>query len=260
MSYMDPLTTFTIITGILGVVGGSAIVGGARRSSELIRTSRILRFARSSSLDVVITTRPNQPANSYGTSVGEVQAIASVAGALGKFYRRKRLTVHMSKAINRRLNNDVLVLGSPFYNSRSDIYIKAFNERYPNAGIALDFSTGTALLGSDGYRSFDVGRGEDASRQTNDVFMILLATNLFSENTRAILCAGLTTYGTAAAAETLFVDLLSRPARKVAKPLRTADGAAVIGDVTIVDRRLTDINIRYMKTYPAQISNSGSVG
>src|SRR5664279_2516720 len=160
---MDPLTSFTIITGTLGVVGGSAIIGGARRSFELLRTSRILRFARFTSLDVVITTRPNQPADSYGTSVGEVQAIASVAGALGRFYRRKSLTVHMSKAINRRLTGDVLVLGSPFYNSRSDIYIKAFNERYPNADVALDFSTGTALLGDDGYRSFDTGRGGDAS-------------------------------------------------------------------------------------------------
>jgi len=245
------------ILGIVGLVGIVPVVSAWAASLLAWRhVARILGFGRTTPLDVVVTTsgfaqHPSGTSRSYRTNVAEVQAMGSLARTLGAHYSHKALRVHMSVDIRNRLDNDVVVLGGPLLNDTAADFIAAFQLRFPTSRIMHDAPAGSLAVSDFKREGFDLKR-EDGIPGA-DLFLILLARDLFVEDkTRNILCAGFTTYGTAAAAELLFHDLLTRRYWPTAKQLRKSDGAAIVASVRIVNQQCTYMQVEGIWTFERQ--------
>lgn len=245
------------ILGVIGLVGIVPVVSAwAASLLSWTHVARILGFRLTTPLDVVVTTsgftqNPSGTSRSYQTNVGEIQAMGSLARTLGAHYRRKVPRVHMSIDIRNRLDSDVVVLGGPLLNDTAADFITAFRLCYPKSGIIHDAATQSMAIGGFKREGFDLKRENGIPGQ--DLFLILLARDLFIENrTRNILCAGFTTYGTAAAAELLFHDLLTRRYWQTAKQLKKSDGAAVVASVRIVNQQCTYMQVEGIWTFERQ--------
>jgi hypothetical protein len=173
--------------------------------------------------------------------------MVSVARALGAHYSHKEPRVHMSVDIRNRLDSDLVVLGGPLLNDAAADFITAFSARYPESGIVYDAATQSMTVADFEHTGFDLQREDGIPKQ--DLVLILMGWDLFAKETRAILCAGFTTYGTAAAAELLFNDLLTKSYRRTASQLKKNQGAAIAASARIVNKQCTYINIEGIWTF-----------
>jgi hypothetical protein len=248
------------VLGYVGLVGLVPVVGSwAAAATRWTRVSRVLGLGRTTPLDVVVTTsdsamHPSGTSHSFRTNVGEVRAMASIAGALGAHYRRKQLRVHMSADISHRLNSDVVVLGGPLLNDTAADFMAAFARRYPESGLLHDAGGQRLTVGDFHTGQFDLERHEGVPGR--DLVLVLLGRDLFAQGTRDILCCGFTTYGTAAAAELLFTDLLSKQCRALSRGLRGADGAAVVGTVRVVGKQLAHLQTEHVFRFTGRATGS----
>lgn len=240
MNFGTIATVAGLVLGVLGVV--PLLVAGAGSLLSLRRDSQILGFGRRTSLDVILTTaefaqHPSGTSTSFRTNVGEVQGLGSVARALGRHYQGKPMRVQMSADIKNLLDGDVVVLGGPLLNDTAQDFIDAFNERY-KTNILHNASGQQLTIG--GYSCDGYSLKRKGGIPAQDLALVLLARNLFTEHpSRDVLCAGFTTYGTGAAAELFFNDLLSPKSHASAKPIRGADGAAIIAEIHMVNGQVT---------------------
>jgi hypothetical protein len=250
MNFALIATIAGLVLGILGVV--PLLVAGAGSLLSLRRSSRILEFGRKTPLDVILTTsgrtqHPSGTSRSFRTNVGEVWGLGSLARALGRYYSGKPMRVHMSADIKNVLDGDVVVLGGPLLNDTAGDFIKEFNDKY-KTNIVHYASAQRLTVGDYSCDGYDLKRTDGVPDQ--DLALVLLARNLFSEHpSRDVLCAGFTTYGTAAATELLFSDLLSPKSRASAKPLRGADAAAIVAEFRMAGGQVTRWSILYSHVF-----------
>jgi hypothetical protein len=250
MNFALIATIAGLVLGILGVV--PLLVAGAGSLLSLRRSSRILEFGRKTPLDVILTTsgrtqHPSGTSRSFRTNVGEVWGLGSLARALGRYYPGKPMRVHMSADIKNVLDGDVVVLGGPLLNDTAGDFIKEFNDKYKTN--IVHYASGQQItVGEYSCDGYDLKRTDGVPDQ--DLALVLLARNLFSEHpSRDVLCAGFTTYGTAAATELLFSDLLSPKSRASAKPLRGADAAAIVAEFRMAGGQVTRWSILYSHVF-----------
>jgi hypothetical protein len=245
------------VLGLIGLVGIVPVVSAwTARLLEWRRVARILGLGRTTPVDLIVSTsgdakHPIGTSRSYKTNVGEVQAMVSVARALGAHYAHKAPRIHMSVDIRNRLDSDLVVLGGPLLNDVAADFISAFSARYPTSQISHDAATQSMAIGDFKYNGFDLMREDGIPKQ--DLVLVLMGWDLLAKDTRDILCAGFTTYGTAAAAELLFNDLLTRSYRRTAKQLKKDHGTAIAASVRIVNKQCAYINVEGVWTFENQL-------
>lgn len=242
-----------LMLGAIGIV--PVMVAGSVSLLSLRRANRILRFSQKTPLDVILTTsdygqHPSGTSTSFRTNVGEIEGLGSVARALGRHYQGKSMRVHVSADIKNVLDSDVVVLGGPLLNDVARDFVDAFNKKY-SAKLIHDAPAQRLVVGDYACEGYDLKRRDGVPGQ--DLALVLLACNLFTKSaSRDVLCAGFTTYGTAAAAELLFNNLLSRSEREVAKPIRDSLAAAIVADIRMVNRQVTHWYVVYLHVFGAR--------
>jgi hypothetical protein len=254
MSFGLIATLAGLVLGVIGIV--PVMLAGSSSLLSLRRARRMLRFSRQAPLDVILTTsdytqHPSGVSTSFRTNVGEVQGLGSVARALGQHYQGKPMRVHVSADIRNRLDSDVVVLGGPLLNDTARDFMDAFNDKY-RANLIHDAAARRLVIGAFSREDYDLKRRDGVPAA--DLALVLLARNLFTESgSRDVLCAGFTTYGTAAGAELFFNDLLSPRSRKVAKPIRGSVAAAVVANIRMVDKQVTHWEIVYSHVFSREL-------
>jgi hypothetical protein len=251
--------TLGYAANVVGLIGIVPILWAARQIVlRQLHARRLLQFGVRRNLDVVVTTSafartPGGTSRSYKTNLGEVMGLASLAGALGRYYPRKPLEIHMSERVRHSLDKDLVVLGGPLFNNCAKDFITRFNRLYPTASIELDAQKHSLQVGSR-YREEEYDLAVSAGIPAQDLAVILIGRNPFASRQGAgILCAGLSTYGTAAAADYVFTTLVKRREGKETRHLlRNKCGAAIVLAVRIVDQQFTHISVEHMEAFVAQ--------
>jgi hypothetical protein len=186
---------------------------GGRRASELYTRYRLLGFG-SRRLDVILPasvplsderagiTRPT-------TGMGSVRAFGYIARAIGRYYRKLPLVVQFSSAIAGRLDADVVSIGGPGSNLVTAEILRSLALK----AEAVFFNESTRSVRAPGLSISDYDLGVVGGYPTRDLGLLLICANPFADGRgRAIICCGLTSYGTAGTAQWFFEDVL-RPAR-----------------------------------------------
>ncbi|MFK4241797.1 hypothetical protein ACI2KV_02865 [Micromonospora chokoriensis] len=119
----------------------------------------------------------------------------------------------MSGFIRNRLDRDLIVLGGPAKNEAARAFLENFRTDYSLTRFNFDDVTDTIEIEPEGGAPFSVK--DFAPSMANgyplrDFGLIVVAARggQAGKTYRSVLCAGFTTYGTAAAAEFLFGDLV----------------------------------------------------
>lgn len=195
---------------------------------------RVLGLQRKGRIDVVATTNHTAPpapgeADAPLTAVGELRAIAVASRAVARYYPKKEMSLFMSKEYSVRPEGDVLLLGGPLKNEYTSGFLERFNLDHPDARVELDAEQHLLRLGDFELRGFDQ-RNTREGVPRRDIGIVLLSSWTDDSPQRVILCAGLTTYGTEAAARFLFEDVLKKTkrARTVRRAMRKSPVIAVI--------------------------------
>jgi hypothetical protein len=225
-----------LVSLIVSAVGVLPLLTWAVYTSQRLgRAHRLIRFARSAPVDVVLTTSAvvehdvgvvvSRPVTGYG----QVAGLTSCIGMLARFYRRKSLRVHLSGFVRNRIESDLVCLGGPVRNDISRGVLDALASELEEPRIEFDDVTCAVRVkdarGEFTAAGFDPGVQDGAP--ANDLALVILTNRRPNADGtfRAILCAGFTTYGTAAAAEYAFSDLPKLGRRGV----RALTGAPRIG-------------------------------
>jgi hypothetical protein len=248
--------TFNLFANVVGLVGVIPILWAGRQIvTRYLHARRVLQFGLRRRLDVVVATSafarsPGGTSRSYKTNLGEIMGLASLAGALGRYYPRKPLEIHMSERIRHSLDKDIVVLGGPLFNNCAKDFISRFNEFYPKAAIVLDAPRHSLQVG-DSYHVTEYDMAAAARIPTRDLAIVLIGRNPFaSRQGTGILCAGMSTYGTAAAADYVFSTLVKpREGRESRRLLRNRCGAAIVLAVRIVDQQHAHIAVEHMEAF-----------
>ena len=236
------------ISFVLGVVGAIPVFLALQ---EFLRgrvvARRLLRFTPREPLDLVLSTNAFEKekdgvAVSLKTAVGELYGTATIAGALGRYYPKKQMRAHLSKKVQNTLDGDLVILGGPLHNEVSENFIEAVNKCY-DIDIVLDPANRRLKLGTHyDVDAFDVKEDKDHMPRC-DVALILLVDNVWSaRGARALLCGGLTTYGTAASADYIFRTQTQRAeGRRLRHVLRSNQSVAMVVKVLIQDWRVSAV-------------------
>jgi hypothetical protein len=229
--HLDLVSLVLAVIGILPVVVGVPVV-----LQRFQRVRGLLRFARTAPVDVVLTTsaiRDHTVEDSFDhkvvvsrpiTGYGQVTGLVSCVRLLSTFYRKKPLRVHLSGFERNRIEGDLVCLGGPIRNKVTQRVLEAYFRSYENPTIHFDDAARTLRI--DGDRPFleeDFDPGVRDGAPATDLGLILLTSRRPTADgiSRAIVCAGFTTYGTAAAAEYAFSDLPKMGAKGVRKLIGT---------------------------------------
>jgi hypothetical protein len=199
------------------------LVGVAARKVYLLYVRhRILGFG-THGLDVVLTATNASAGEGRGiarpsTGIGSVHALTIIANVMGRYYARLSIDVHLASRVESRLQGDLVCIGGPRLNAVTEKVLRSFTD--------VSFDDVGMHVASDDFviKEFDlkIRNGKPA----RDVGLVFVATNpLATRRRRLVLCCGMTSYGTAAAAQWLFGDVMSdslhRPAsRKYGVPWR----------------------------------------
>jgi hypothetical protein len=180
---------------------------------------RFLQFGAHEAVDVVLTTSaiavPAQgaPVTRPLTGIGQVDSIGFFARALGAHYRKKPLRIQMSSYVRARLDADLVVIGGPAKNRVAKEFLEAIDSTFPELRLQFD-DIGCNLTFSEKeiVRDFNPLEGVDGKGfPVFDIGLIIGWRNPYTHNwKRAFMCAGFTTFGTAAASEYLFSEILAR--------------------------------------------------
>ena len=203
------------IGALASLVGGLPVLGGAAiYAVGRIRWRRPVGFSTRGPVDVVLATSTSDESRSKGlirkpaTGLGQVRGIAIVSSYLARSYRRKPVRVHLSTDLS-RLDGDLVSLGGPLNNIVTRRMLEVVNRKGP----VLEFdeeAVNVRIVEGPSPDPIDL-RLSDARVPDMDVAVVIAMPNPFSNDTqrRAVMCFGLTTYGTAAAAELMFTDIVS---------------------------------------------------
>jgi hypothetical protein len=234
---------------LLTVIGAMpALIGVAVWLTRYRFARKILAFQPAEHIDVVITTTATHQ-NSRGvrratTGIGQVAGIAAFARSLNHFYRRKPLKVHMSVRVTNRLDHDLLLLGGPQNNGLSRVFLEHVRASHQDIPIVFDDEQFSVQVGDFQITGFEP-KIEDGV-PVEDLALIMFERNPFApEWRRAILCSGFTSYGTGAASEYLFQDLLgdrSRRFKRIERKWTSQCGFIMVVRLYFVGDQLVRVN------------------
>lgn len=231
------------------------------------RAQRVLSFRRSMPVDIVLTTSSvalsehGKPVSRPLTGYGQVRGVANCAQALAKHYPRKAIQIHLSGFIRNRLDHDLVVLGGPAKNEVSRTLLKDIAVQYNLKKLEFNDIDGSLNIVDSYNRELRIDNFDTELREgapASDIGLIIAISRRdhpSARRTRCIFCAGFTTYGTAAAAEYMFLDLPSFGLRRLNDLLGTGyRSVKSVGDFIIVTEarfsrgECTDIVPRFQTT------------
>jgi hypothetical protein len=224
---------------------------------------QVLGLQRRGRIDVVATTNhtatqgPGE-ADATLTAVGELRAIAVASRVVARYYPKKEMSLFMSKEYSSRPEGDLLLLGGPLKNEYTRGYLERFNLDYPDAGVELDAERRTLRLGGVEIGDFEQRYTQEGVPR-RDIGIVLVSSWTDDSPQRVIVCAGLTTYGTEAAARFLFEEVLKKTdvARLVRRQMRRSSVVAVV-EADIVARQV--VRSRLYKAHIWSSAPGTSVG
>jgi hypothetical protein len=203
---VHPLDILSLSLGILGAI---PVLGTANSvTMRYIRVRRLLRLQSKSRLDVVITTSSISKSG-HGiasttrslTAEGEIRGLAAIATRLGSNYRGKPIMVHISDRIDGPLDSDLVLLGGPAANRQSmDFLARVAIAREQE--LVIDAAKCSVITKAKTIELFDLQTERGIPRR--DIAVIVVSPSPYNIDRRAVMCAGLTTYGTGAAAMLVF--------------------------------------------------------
>jgi hypothetical protein len=154
----------------------------------------------------------------------------------------------MSARIARRLESDLVVFGGPLFNDCAGEFIERFNVLYPSCEIALDAETQSiSVAGEYEISGYDLARVDGVP--TRDLAIAAIGSNPFSPGTgQGILCAGFSTYGTAAASDHLFDTLLrSQQGRDIRRRLRRSTAVVIVMSASFVNQQCVHCEEKFVR-------------
>lgn len=201
-----------IVSLMVGIIGtASTLILLYERAIRRMGARRLIGFDASSSVDVVCTTG-DESRSRYGSSAtlralapeGELQALGAVSNSLGRWYPRTEMSLQMSDRSTRKLDRDLVLIGGPAGNRCS---AEVLSQEPLEGLIHIDASTSSLTVCSFQANGYDHRLAN--GRPQRDLGLILCARNPWSRQgkRRLIILAGLTTYGTGAAADYLFDNI-----------------------------------------------------
>ena len=195
---------------------------------------RLLGLQRHTRIEVVTTTSATAPqgpgeADALLTAIGELRGIAVASRTMAKHYRKKKISYFMSDEYSVRPEGDLLLLGGPLKNQYSRGFLDRFNFDHPETKIELDALDRVVRIGPIDLGEFDQHYTPERVPR-RDLGIVLLSSWTYDSPQRVILCAGLTTYGTEAAARFLFEEVLkkTKQASRLRRAMRHAPSIAVV--------------------------------
>jgi hypothetical protein len=210
-----------VLSFLLGVIGAIPVfLGLYQLVSRTTKARRAIGFRHRGRIDIVLTTAGCEMKSDGGKAAvvrclspeGDVLAIAAATAVFGRSYRGKKIITHVSDKVRGPLNDDLLILGSTAANKHSVSYLES-SELARTRNLLID--VGACSVGLDRHNggrlnvtSFDIERTSDGLPR-KDVVYICVGPNPYNRRRRAIVCAGYTTYGTGAAAQIFFGQILS---------------------------------------------------
>jgi hypothetical protein len=218
------------VVGLLALI--PIVQAGSTWLLQRLPARHLLGLSPHSKLDIVVTTNATQRqtagvADAYLTAVGEARGVAEVARVVARSYHKKAINVCISREYPGNPEGDILLLGGPRRNEWSKHFLRQFNESF-GTEVDVDAEGRSLRLGTVLVEQFD--QQIQGGVPTEDIGFVVIAPWEPSSKRRAILCAGLSTYGTEAAARFIFRDLLQnkRAARRFVRLVRKNE-ACVIG-------------------------------
>lgn len=202
------------ISFILGAIGAIGALPVLYKGIQFVRSRsaarRLLRLQTTSQVDIVVTTS-SEAVSEEGyqvrrpmTGVGQIAGTAAFARAAGHFYPNVKLTPHLSTAISNTLENDLVILGGPLRNVIAGRFLASVSKKIP---LLFDDEAGAVRLGDYHVSDYEFSTRDEIP--DSDICLIVCWKNPFTESKRrAIMCAGMSSYGTAAGTDYLFRYLL----------------------------------------------------
>jgi hypothetical protein len=226
------LDTIAFVIGLLGLLGLIPLaVSAGEWLLDRRRVRRVLRLHNRGHLDVVVTTNHVQPyeagvAKAYLTAVGEARGIAALSRVLMRHYRKKNVDITVSVDYGGQPTGDVILLGGPLRNEWSRNFLRRLKDNY-GVDIEILAEDSRIRIGEFDSGTFDQELEDDIPKR--DLGVVILAPWFQNDEHRVVMCAGLSTYGTEAAARFIFVDLpKNKPEnRRIARCLRNQQVAVI---------------------------------
>jgi hypothetical protein len=155
------------------------------------------------------------------TAVGNMRGAVEVAQMVGNVSRRRSLSVAVSEDIESDLSGDLVLIGLPGKNTASRTVLALLKDRHPDIGFTISESDESGVhIGLGGfYEDFGLAFQDATDIPERDLAVIVLWINPFArgKKRRLLLCAGITAYGTAAAAAYVVNDLVDYRYRQLRK-------------------------------------------
>lgn len=204
--------TVEMVSLVVGIIAVVPILGA--EASRLLRWRRhhsILRFARRGPLDVVIASThtevgaPGAVQRLPTSGWGQVLGVSFAWPVLSARYPKKDVRVSLSAHTSGLgFRDDLIMLGGPLTNAVSRAFLEALSEQH-RTSVEFDIEGPNVRVPGQSIGSFDLEIQDEVDGvPAKDLCLIVVAPNPWETRRRAVLCCGLTTYGTAAAASLLF--------------------------------------------------------
>jgi hypothetical protein len=240
--------------GVLPVITGLIVRGGNYR-----RARRVLGFKRTLPVDIVLTTSAVEsavhgaPVTRPLTGYGQVRGVANCARALTKHYPRKDIVIHLSGFVRNRLDRDLVCLGGPAKNEETRALLREIPNHYDLPEFEFD-DIGNSLRIADcygrtvSYKNFDPLLHDGIPEVDICLLIAFTRKKVGASTTRVILCAGFTSYGTAAASEYMFLDLPKLRLKRLNdllqsgyRPVKSRDDFIIVGNARFSRGECTNI-------------------
>jgi hypothetical protein len=241
------------ISFLLGILGAIPITLAAAQGISRFRSVQsVLRFDSRSRVDIVITTSTTSR-SSHGraattrslTAEGELVGIASATTTLAQCYRRKEVRIHVSRKVGSELDEDLIIMGGPVANLYASQFLELISEQ---TRIPIEFNAPDAFVRVGEFARNDYNIQLDHGMPQRDIGLLIKSRNPFNPEKNAVLCAGLTTYGTGAVAQFFFRTILGGcdpAARRLRRQFRQQTVIALF-DCRLGDGRLLTAELLHL--------------
>lgn len=212
-----------LILGIAGFIGLGSFLRAGALTRHWRRNVRFLRFRFKEPVDIVISTdqRLETPLTDSGrfyprfvASLGSLEAAAEFSRLIGEVKSHKPVRLQMSEKLTSELHGDLVILGGPVLNDVSDMFLRRLNEAYQDLRVVFedDKAKQARIVLGDFCGSYDCAMQQRHPDFPLDDFALVVAwRNPFAHaRRRALLCAGFTYHGTAAATRYLIRQIIPR--------------------------------------------------
>jgi hypothetical protein len=199
---------------VIGTIGLTTVVNLVVRSRELTLARRYFRLNSKAPTSVVLVTSGYEDGGIAGAihkrhvvSLATLQASAMFAEMLGTFHYGQGLKLTISEGLRSAPRGDLALLGGPVKNKLAAHFLSAFNAANPELRIDREIKDDKRILRIGAWSETFTPQLQADGTPANDLALLIVWKNPFArEQRRAVLCAGFTSWGTAAAAEYYCTD------------------------------------------------------